>query len=65
MLLQLPGLSEEVRERLDRATQRIVNRLLHNPSTNIKKVVRQRDGAFSLGLIAELFGLEEEKKEDT
>ncbi len=65
MFLQLPGLSEEVREKLDRTTQRIVNRLLHNPSANIKKVVRQRDGAFSLGLIAELFGLEEEKKEDT
>lgn len=61
---QLPELSEEVRGKLDRMTQRMMKRLLHNPSIRIKGAARQRDGAATLGVVAELFGLDEEKKED-
>lgn len=64
-LAQLPGLSEEARAKVDWMTQRMMKRLLHNPSIRIKGVARQRDGAATLGVVAELFGLDEEKKEDT
>lgn len=64
-LAQLPGLSEDVRSKVERMTQRMVKRLLHDPSTRIKGVARTQNGAATLGVMAELFGLDEEKREDT
>jgi len=61
---KLPHLPEEVREKLDSMTRRMVKRLLHLPTTRIKKVARQKDAAPGLGLISDLFGLNEDGRQE-
>jgi len=63
VLSRLPDLPHEAREKIETMTRRIIKRLLHTPTTKIKKAARQKEGAATLGLLTDLFGLEEHKKE--
>ena len=60
---QLPQLSDDVREKLEAMTRRITKRLLHVPTTRIKKVARQKDGPLGLGWVKDLFGLDQDGKD--
>jgi len=61
---KLPELSDETRKKLDAMTRRMVKKLLHLPTTRIKKAARQKNGALGLGLVSNLFGLDEDGKEE-
>ncbi len=61
---KLPHLSEEIREKFDVTTRRMIKRLLHTPTTRIKKVAREKDGTAGLGLLSNLFGLTDTEKEE-
>lgn len=61
---KLPQLSDEARKKLDTMTRRMIRRLLHSPTTRIKKVARQKNGAIRLGLVNTLFGLDEDGEEE-
>jgi glutamyl-tRNA reductase len=63
-LSKLPGLSDEAREKVDAMTRRMIKRLLHLPTIRIKKAAKQRDGSLGLGLISNLFGLDQNGKEE-
>lgn len=51
------GLDDEKREELDRLTRRITNKLLHRPVTQIKDLVRGKDGQVYLEAFQELFDI--------
>jgi len=61
---KLPHLSEEMREKLEAVTQRIIRRLLHVPTERIKKTAREREGVVGLGFVSDLFGLDENQQEE-
>lgn len=54
------GLSDAEREELDRLARSIVNKLLHRPVTQIKDLVRGKDGQVYLEAFQELFDLDAE-----
>jgi len=61
---KLPQLSDEVREKVDAMTRRMISRLLHLPTTRIKRAARRKDGALGLGLVSNLFDLDQDGKEE-
>ncbi len=63
-LSKSPQVSDEMRQKLDATTHRIIKRLLHLPTTRIKKVVREKDAAAALWLLSSLFGLDEHDREE-
>ncbi len=65
ILAKLPGLPAEVREKVDAMTQRLIKRLLHAPTAEIKKAARRRNGALGLAFVNALFGLNRDGKEES
>lgn len=63
-LSKLPHLGEDARDKVDVMTKRIINRLLHVPTTEIKKAAGRKDGTLGLAFVSELFGLNPDKKEE-
>jgi glutamyl-tRNA reductase len=57
------NLSKEVHDKLDVVTRRMIKKLLHVPTTRIKKVAREKEGVSGLALLNDVFGLDEHKKE--
>ena len=52
------GLSDTEREALDRATQGVVNKLLHRPMTQMRELVVGKDGQVFLEAFREIFDLD-------
>ena len=64
VLSKLPHLGEDARDKVDVMTRRIIKRLLHVPTTEIKKAAGRKNGALGLAFVSELFGLNLDKKEE-
>ncbi len=61
---KMPHLSGEVQEKIEAVTQKIIKRLLHVPTARIKKAAREKEGVVGLGFVTNLFGLDENQKEE-
>lgn len=59
---RIEGLTVRDRERIERMTRSLVNKLLHEPTSALKRGVGSADDFALLGAVRELFGLGEERK---
>eukprot|EP00285_Hemiselmis_virescens_P002910 CAMPEP_0173407170 /NCGR_PEP_ID=MMETSP1356-20130122/66453_1 /TAXON_ID=77927 ORGANISM="Hemiselmis virescens, Strain PCC157" /NCGR_SAMPLE_ID=MMETSP1356 /ASSEMBLY_ACC=CAM_ASM_000847 /LENGTH=311 /DNA_ID=CAMNT_0014368289 /DNA_START=36 /DNA_END=971 /DNA_ORIENTATION=+ len=57
---KLGGLSVTEKETVDRITKGIVNKLLHGPMTQLRRVNTQEDRAHTVRKVAQMFNLEED-----
>jgi glutamyl-tRNA reductase len=53
------GASESERAQIERATRAIVNKLLHRPMSQMRELVRTKDGQVYLEAFQEIFGLDD------
>jgi glutamyl-tRNA reductase len=64
---QINRFSESDREKLEIVTKRIINKILHHPTTELRKIadigVDSPEGASKIAIIRELFGLESNEGE--
>lgn len=63
LLEHLEGLSGRDRRLIELMERRLVNRLLHQPMTALRRALGRGRGSAYLGLVRELFGLEDERRE--
>jgi glutamyl-tRNA reductase len=60
--------SSDDREKLEIVTKRIINKILHTPTVELKKVTDnaagEEDAATKMGIIRSLFGIDKEKSKD-
>jgi glutamyl-tRNA reductase len=54
------AMTDEEREDVDRLTRAIMNKFLHRPVTQMKELVRGKDGQVYLEAFQEIFGLDAE-----
>ena len=59
---RLPHLSPEEREAIAALTVSLVNKILHEPMTELKRLSTRRDGHWYASALRRLFGLDEESK---
>jgi glutamyl-tRNA reductase len=55
---RLPDLPDDVRDELTRTVRRVVDKLLHTPTVQIKRLAEGPDGAGYAAAVRELFGLD-------
>jgi glutamyl-tRNA reductase len=63
-LSKLPELPGETRQEIEAMTRRMIKRLLHTPTTRIKKAAGQKDSAAVMTWLTNLFGLDDHKKDE-
>lgn len=59
-LARLPGLTEQEREAISTLTSSIVNKILHDPMTELKRQSAEKDGHLYANILRRLFAIKEE-----
>ena len=55
---RLPGLDDDVRDEFTRTVRRVVDKLLHTPTVQVKRLAEGPDGSSYAEALRELFGLD-------